>query len=243
MPLRMRGSVSARLSVRFSDVSAARKRRGRLRRRRCRRDRARERRFAANDVQRRAAFRAGLGQHQRAVREVEAARSRRPASFAPAAANAVGRRSSGGSRATGRRRGRWRCACRCAAAPHRAAFDARQRRSRRCAAGTRWPRARVRAAAHDARLERCEVGRNIGQFRHRRRALSQRRHFEELRQRVHLAGGRHVEADHAAQLDDGAGQRLEFQRLARLKSFGASTSCARRRGARRRCGNRSSRRT
>ena len=129
--------------------------------------------LARDDVQRGALLRAGLGQHQRAARRNRRrrARSGRRAS-PPARASAAGRRSSGAARARGRRRPprveaeRDALADPASSRTRRPAADAdRRHRGAQQRAGSRaarpasvWP--------EDAPLERLDVERDVGQFRH-----------------------------------------------------------------------------
>ena len=168
MPLNRRGSVSARLSVWFSRSSAPRNasRLGHEDLDAARIVRA-QRRLAAHDVQRCPLLGARLGQHQRAVREVE--RRERVAAGelgARVSPSAGGRRSSGAGPARARPRARSRCACRAGGAPGRACPDGLERRID----GAQQERAREPDAferpVQDARLERLEVDGDVGQLGH-----------------------------------------------------------------------------
>ena len=134
MPLNRCGSVSARLMVWLSRVSAARNSSSvALERLEAAGIERRQRRGAAHQLHRRALARAGLGEEQRAVIELEdgehqlrrrnrqSDRARRPAGFAPAVAGsppvrrraiAAARRSSDARPRTAHRRTPARCACR-----------------------------------------------------------------------------------------------------------------------------------
>ena len=111
---------------------------------------------------------AGFGQRQRAVREIERRQVLAAAELRAAAdASAAARRSSGAAPARGRLRSRSRCACRRAAARApcglpRSPAAVPAVRSRNGLAR----RTRSSAAAHDARLERLEVGGDVRQLRH-----------------------------------------------------------------------------
>ena len=180
MPLTMRGSVSARLSVRFSHVSAARKASRSLAKTSMPPGSSRGRRlFAANDVQRGAAFGAGFGQHQRAVGEIERGEVVAAAEFRPAAAPVqpagdhemqhqpqIAIEADGDALADS------------AQFAHDATFDRGERRI----GGAQQEDVRYANAlerlADDARFERAEVSGNVGKLRHGARAIRQiaRRH-------------------------------------------------------------------
>ena len=170
MPLTRRGSVSARLRVRFSSVSAARKPSrsvekistppGSI---------ARRALLATHHVQRRAPLAAGLSQHQRAGWKIEerAAHCGRRA-WPAAASSAAGRRSSGAAPARDRpstpiaMRLPMRRSSRGRVLPSTAAMR-RVHRAQRKDAGEPHLLERL---AEDARLERGDVGGDVGQFRH-----------------------------------------------------------------------------
>ena len=84
----------------------------------------------------------------------------------PAPSSAVGRRSSGAARATGRPRGRWRFAC----PTRRSSRTCRPRASSSGGSNVRtrkgWRRAPLQPLADDAALERFEIDRDVGKFRH-----------------------------------------------------------------------------
>ena len=171
MPLKARGSVSARLSVWFSATRRART----LRNRASSTSRppgscARQCWLRRDHVQRCAPLRAGLGEHQRAGVEVERRQRRCARLLAPRASSAAGRRSSGAAPASSRRRSPARCVC-----PRAAATSTRRpcERVQRRLEGAQQERVRdarglEHLAAH-ALLERLDVDGDVGKLGHRRR--------------------------------------------------------------------------
>ena len=104
MPLRNRGSVSARFSVRFSEVSAARNSSRLLAKMSMPPGSTRAQRlFSRKELQRGPPLAAGFGQHQRSVRKIEGREVLPPTQLcAQQDASAAGRRSSGGAPARDR---------------------------------------------------------------------------------------------------------------------------------------------
>ena len=168
MPLNRRGSVSARLSVWFSrDERSAERREVDRERLEPARVVRRERVLAPHDVQRRPLLRAGLGQHERAVREVERGQRMRPASLAPGSFQcsrpAIIRcrtRHRSSSRPSAMRLPRRR---RPADVPAVRCGERRVDRAQQERAGQ--PHALERPI-QDAPLQRLEVDRDVGQLRH-----------------------------------------------------------------------------
>ena len=163
----MRGSVRARLSVRFSAVSAAQEGR----------EIGREDIDAAGVHRAQAFFAATTWSDARrfapaSVRASEplgksnAARHCGPPSWRPAASSAAGQRSSDAAPATRRPPCRLRCVCRCAEARRRRGLQHPPARVARFAAGTGWRRrTRSQGLADHARLQRTEIGGDVRQFR------------------------------------------------------------------------------